>query len=366
MRIALIAGTRPNFVKIASVRNALALRPIFETILVHTGQHYDEAMSESFFRELEIPEPDVNLDVGSASHAVQTGRIMDAFDGFLDGEEIGLVIVVGDVNSTLACSLTAVKRGIPVAHVEAGLRSFDWTMPEEINRIVTDAVSSFLFTPSRYGDENLAREGRPPESIFFVGNVMVDTLLRFREKANQTSRVLSKLGLSPHGYAVLTLHRPSNVDDRASLQGLLAALAEIAAEVPVVYPVHPRTKRSLEATGLLSDAESIGGLLMIGPLGYLDFIELESQARLVMTDSGGVQEETTVLGVPCLTLRPNTERPVTVTQGTNTVIGTDPETIVEAALGALEADVGAAGPLPELWDGKASERIADILAARFG
>ncbi len=361
MRIALIAGARPNFVKIAPLREALAGRAGLEARIVHTGQHYDDEMSAAFFRDLSIPEPDYHLGVGSASHAVQTARIMEAFDRLLDEAPVDLVVVVGDVNSTVACSLVAVKRSIPVAHVEAGLRSFDWSMPEEINRLVTDAVSTYLFTPSRDADENLKREGRDPLSIHFVGNVMVDTLLRFRDQALATSGVLGKFGLDEGGYAVLTLHRPRNVDDPATFEAILGALEAIARDVPIVYPVHPRSREMLEKGGLSERAEGIDGLILTDPLGYLDFLALEGRARFVMTDSGGVQEETTVLGVPCLTLRSNTERPVTVTEGTNRVVGTDPAAIVEAARAVVAAG-GRAERLPELWDGRAAERIADILA----
>lgn len=364
MRIALVAGARPNFVKIAPLGTALSEREGLEPLVVHTGQHYDDDMSAAFFRDLSIPEPDYYLGVGSASHAVQTARIMEAFDRLLDEEPFDLVVVVGDVNSTVACSLTAVKRSIPVAHVEAGLRSFDWSMPEEINRLLTDAVSTYLFTPSRDADENLRREGRDPADIRFVGNVMVDTLVRFKGRARAESGALSEFGLAERGYAVLTLHRPRNVDDPAAFGALLGALGEIARELPIVYPVHPRSRRMLETSGLARRAGAIDGLIMTTPLGYLDFIALEEGARFVMTDSGGVQEETTVLGVPCLTLRANTERPVTVKEGTNRVVGTDPAAIVEAARVAADGGGRGATRLPKLWDGHAAERIADILEVK--
>ena len=360
MQVVLIAGARPNFVKIAALRRALSGRGGTDVLVVHTGQHYDDEMSAAFFRDLEITEPERNLGVGSGSHAVQTAGVMTRFDAFLDEVATDMVVVVGDVNSTVACSLTAVKRGIPVAHVEAGLRSFDWAMPEEINRLVTDRLSSLLFTPSRDGDENLLREGRPAEAIHFVGNVMVDTLLRFRDRAAR-SDVLDRLGITGGEYAVLTLHRPRNVDTRQAFSGMLDAFAEIAGRVPIVYPMHPRSRKTLTEAGLLERAEAISGLIMTGPLGYLDFIELEARAGLVMTDSGGVQEETTVLGVPCLTLRPNTERPVTTTEGTNKLVGTNPDAITEAAAGILDKEKKVSGRLPELWDGHASERIADII-----
>lgn len=361
MKIALVAGARPNFVKIAPLARALADREGLETFVVHTGQHYDDDMSAAFFRDLEIPVPDHELGIGSASHAVQTAGIMEAFDRLLDEVPVDLVVVVGDVNSTVACSLVSVKRSVPVAHVEAGLRSFDLSMPEEINRLVTDAVSTYLFTPSRDADENLRREGRSPDDIYFVGNVMVDTLHRFRDKAARTSCVLRDLGLRAGEYAVLTLHRPSNVDDARAFEGILEALESIAREVPVVYPVHPRSREALERGGLSSRAEGVRGLTLTNPLGYLDFLALEAQARFVMTDSGGVQEETTVLGVPCMTLRSNTERPVTVTEGTNRVVGSEPSAVVAAAMEFLSGGARRPGRLPEFWDGRAAVRIADTL-----
>jgi UDP-N-acetylglucosamine 2-epimerase (non-hydrolysing) len=360
MRIALIAGARPNFVKIAPVRAALAARADLDPVVVHTGQHYDDAMSASFFRDLDIPEPDYGLGVGSGTHAVQTARVMTAFDTFLDEHPIDLVVVVGDVNSTLACSVTAAKRRVPVAHVEAGLRSRDWAMPEEVNRVVTDAVSSILLTPSRDADRNLLREGRTEDDIFFVGNVMVDSLDRCLGRARSESDVLSRLGIREGGFALLTLHRPGNVDSPRAFGGLLDAVERISRELPVVYPVHPRSHRMLSELGLLERAEAMRGLVMAEPLGYLDFIALESWARIVLTDSGGVQEETTVLGVPCLTLRGNTERPVTVSEGTNRVVGTAPGSIVTAALEALDG-ARSSSRRPELWDGRAGERVADVL-----
>ena len=360
MRVVLVAGARPNFVKIAPLRRTLAAHEGVEVMVVHTGQHYDDEMSATFFRELDIAEPERNLGVGSGSHAVQTAGVMSAFDAFLDEVDTDMVVVVGDVNSTVACSLTAVKRGIPVAHVEAGLRSFDWQMPEEINRLVTDRLSSLLFTPSRDGDENLRREGRPAGAIHFVGNVMVDTLLAFRAKAAK-SDVLERLGVDGGSYAVLTLHRPSNVDTREAFSGMLDAFTVIAARIPIVYPMHPRSRKTLVEAGLMERAEAITGLIMTGPLGYLDFIELEARAAFAMTDSGGVQEETTVLGVPCLTLRPNTERPVTITEGTNTLVGTDPAAITAAAVHVLDGGGTTSARMPELWDGHAAGRIADII-----
>lgn len=361
MRALLAAGARPNFVKIAALLRAFEARG-FEQRVCHTGQHYDDAMSAAFFRDLDIPEPDFDLGIGSAPHAVQIGRIMEAFDGLLDARPFDLVVVVGDVNSTVACALAAVKRGLPVAHVEAGLRSFDRRMPEEVNRVVTDAISDLLFTPSRDADENLLREGRPASSIHLVGNVMVDTLDRLRERARSDSTIRRDLGLEHRGYAVLTLHRPANVDDAGSFEGVLAAVERISSEIPVVYPVHPRSRDALEANGLAGRAAGIDGLTLVDPLGYLDFVALESEATFVMTDSGGVQEETTVLGVPCLTLRGNTERPVTVTEGTNRVVGSAPDAIFDAAKEIMESRDARSPRRPDLWDGSASARIADVLA----
>lgn len=360
MEILLVAGARPNFVKIAAVRRALEERGL-EPRICHTGQHYDDGMSAAFFRDLGIPAPDYDLGVGSAPHAVQIARIMEAFDGLLARRRFDVVVVVGDVNSTVACALTAAKRGVPVAHVEAGLRSFDRSMPEELNRILTDAVSDIMFTPSREAGENLLREGRPGEAIRFVGNVMVDTLDRYAEAARSRSAVLVDLGVAAGEYAVLTLHRPANVDGQDAMARMLDALDAMAREIPVVYPVHPRSRAALDANGLAARAAAIDGLTLVDPLGYLDFVALESQAAFVMTDSGGVQEETTVLGVPCLTLRPNTERPVTVTDGTNTIVGSEPTAVAAAAREQLASRRAPSPRRPELWDGRASERIADTL-----
>lgn len=355
MKFVAVAGARPNFMKIAPLMWELRRRPQATSYLVHTGQHYDERMSELFFRELGIPKPDIDLGVGSASHAVQTAEVMKRFEPVIQEQRPDAVVVVGDVNSTLACTLTAVKLGVPVAHVEAGLRSFDWTMPEEINRLMTDSVSRWLFASERSAIENLRREGVAEERIFFVGNVMIDTLLACRERSER-STILEQLGVGRGAYGVLTLHRPANVDDPTIFGGLLRAVGRLQEELPIVFPVHPRTRKHLEGRG----ADRMPNLHLTEPLGYLDFLKLLSNARLVLTDSGGVQEETTVLGVPCLTLRPNTERPVTLDQGTNTLVGLDPERIMDAGLGALR------GPpprraMPELWDGQAAARIVDIM-----
>ena len=361
----LVAGARPNFVKLAPIRRELTRRERFGVVVVHTGQHYDDPMSAAFFRDLNIPEPECSLGVGSASHAVQTARIMEAFDGFLDREPADVVIVVGDVNSTVAAALTAVKRSVPVAHVEAGLRSFDRTMPEEINRIVTDAVSSLLFTPSLGAGDNLLREGRPADRIHFVGNVMVDTLLDTRARAEESSDVLRRFGLGVREYAVLTLHRPANVDDPETLRGIVRAVRAVGEEIPVIYPMHPRSRRMMAESGLSGEPGETRGLMLVDPLGYLDFLKLEANARLVMTDSGGIQEETTVLGVPCLTLRPNTERPVTVSDGTNRVVGTERASIESAARRVLSESMPATDRVPPLWDGGTSVRIADVLEEWF-
>lgn len=351
-----VVGARPNFMKIAPIMAALAERPV-QARLVHTGQHYDAAMSDGFFEQLGIPRPHVNLEVGSASHAVQTAEIMRAFEPVLDQEAPRAVLVVGDVNSTLACALVAAKKGVPVIHVEAGLRSYDRRMPEEINRVLTDQISDLLFTTERGALDNLKREGIAPERVHFVGNVMIDTLRRNLDRAIPAAETL---GYRPNsGYAVLTLHRPSNVDDRDTLAGLLDAVGRIAARLPVVFPIHPRTRAAAERLGLGARLEQ-PGIRLLPPLGYLEMLGLTREATLVLTDSGGLQEETTALGVPCITLRENTERPVTLTEGTNTLTGADPEKILQCFEEILTSG-GKRGRIPEYWDGRASERIAAIL-----
>ena len=364
MKILHVAGARPNFMKIAPIMAEMARHPgTFSQVLVRTGQHCDECMSRIFFADLGLPRPDIDLEVGSGSHAEQTARIMLAFEPVCRRERPDLVIVVGDVNSTLACALTAKKLGVAVAHVEAGLRSRDMTMPEEINRICNDALADLLFTTDRLADENLRREGIPAERIHFVGNVMIDTLERNRDAAAALS-LMGDLGLAPRDFAVLTLHRPSNVDDKATLKGILGALREISQELPMVFPMHPRTRARIDEFGfggfLASGGGRAAGLLGMEPLGYLQFLHLAMNARLVLTDSGGLQEETTVLGVPCLTLRPNTERPITCTAGANRVVGSNPAGIREAAREVLAADMPA-GRRPERWDGKVAERIVRVL-----
>ena len=359
LRIVHVVGARPNFMKIAPVLEACGKRPRLQSTLVHTGQHYDEKMSRLFFEELSIPRPDVDLEVGSGSQAAQTALILQRIEPLLVERRPDVVLVVGDVNSTVACGLAAVKLGIRLAHVEAGLRSFDRSMPEEINRLVTDAISDLLFVTEQSGLDNLAREGVAPEKVHFVGNVMIDTLVKHRASAER-SGILERLRLASGGYAVLTLHRPANVDDAATFAGLLEPIAELSREVPVVFPVHPRTRAALAA---VSSAWPVGAdVRPIEPLGYLDFLKLTSDARLVLTDSGGIQEETTILGVPCVTLRDNTERPVTITHGTNVLAGTDGPGIRDAIARARAGRAAPASP-PPLWDGRAAERIADVLEA---
>ncbi|MFI5459070.1 MAG: non-hydrolyzing UDP-N-acetylglucosamine 2-epimerase [Isosphaerales bacterium] len=357
MKLVVVAGARPNFMKIAPLMWEISRRTDIDAYLVHTGQHYDERMSKLFFEELKIPRPDIDLGVGSGSHACQTAEVMKRFEPVVLDQRPDAVVVVGDVNSTIACALTAVKLGVAVAHVEAGLRSFDRTMPEEINRILTDAVSHWLFVTERSGVENLRREGVPKDCIFLVGNVMIDTLLACRELSRR-SPIRDHLRLIGHPFGVLTLHRPANVDDPGVLSGILSAIGRIQRELPIVFPVHPRTRKALEG----HDLAVMPGLIVTEPLGYLDFMKLLAEARLVLTDSGGIQEETTVLGVPCLTLRTNTERPITIDQGTNHLVGLVPQRIVAAARKVL-SDPPPAGRVPDLWDGRAAARIVDILTA---
>lgn len=355
MKLLTVVGARPNFMKMAPLMWEVARRDGVEAFLVHTGQHYDQQMSQLFFEELRIPKPDVNLEVGSASHAVQTAEVMKRFEPIVLDQRPDAVVVVGDVNSTLACALTAVKLGVPVAHVEAGLRSFDRSMPEEINRLMTDAISDWLFITERSAAANLRREGIDDDRIHFVGNLMIDTLLACRERA-ECSPVLEQLELRGREYAVLTLHRPSNVDDPAVFRELRTAIERLQRELPIVFPVHPRTRKSLAAW----EVESMSNLRLTDPLGYLDFMKLLAHARLVLTDSGGIQEETTVLGVSCLTMRANTERPATIDEGTNVLVGTDAGRILDAALAVLGAPQGKRRT-PERWDGRAAARVLDVL-----
>jgi UDP-N-acetylglucosamine 2-epimerase (non-hydrolysing) len=359
MNLVLVAGARPNFMKIAPLARCLGREPArFSATLVHTGQHYDDKLSNVFFDELGIPRPDVNLEAGSSSHAQQTAAIMAAVEPVLLRERPHLVVVVGDVNSTIACALVAAKLGIAVAHVEAGLRSYDRTMPEEINRVLTDQISDLLFTTEASALDNLQREGIDPRKVHFVGNVMIDTLLAHRARA-QALDVPARLGLARRGYGLLTLHRPSNVDDPIVFDRLLQGIGVVAEDIPIVFPVHPRTRPLVDASPRAAALVRDGRLRTTDPLGYLEFIGLMEGSTVTLTDSGGVQEETTILGVPCLTLRENTERPVTISHGTNRLVGGDPARIVEAWRAVQQLD-GPPQP-PPLWDGRAAERIVDVL-----
>jgi len=374
MKVLSVVGARPNFVKIAAMLAEMRNQAGIQPLLVHTGQHYDSGMSDSFFQNLGIPQPDINLEVGSASAACQVAQIMERLEPVLVSERPDIVVVVGDVNSTLAGALTAVKLGVPVAHVEAGLRSFDRTMPEEINRVVTDAISEILFATEPNGVENLLKEGRPASQIFLVGNVIIDTLRSCLARARQLDHFTDpeiwgeNASNRPARFALVTLHRPSTVDNSLALRDVWEALGEIAKEIPIVFPVHPRAQKRLRDLGLDSRTEQpFGhphGIRLISPLSYLRFLHLESSATFVITDSGGIQEETTVLGVPCLTVRENTERPVTVTEGTNTLVGLNSERLKEGARQILSGK-GKRGRVPALWDGEAAKRIVGILKERL-
>ena len=363
-----VVGARPNFMKIAPImaafRNAQTPLP---ARLIHTGQHYDADMKDTFFRQLGIPEPNVDLEVGSGSHAVQTAEVMKRFEPVVDAEQPCAVLVVGDVNSTIACALVAVKKGVPVIHVEAGLRSFDRGMPEEINRVLTDQISDLLFTTEQHAHENLVREGIEASRIHFVGNVMIDTLRMNLPRATAPERVFARtpgvrvFGTSDEGYALLTLHRPSNVDESSILKRLLTAIREISDRLPIVFPVHPRTAARMREAGLDS-LLSTPRIFVTTPLGYLDMLGLMAKAKVVLTDSGGIQEETTALGVPCVTLRENTERPITVDQGTNTIVGRDTGKLKEVVQDILKTG-GKAGRIPEFWDGQAAVRIHAVIEA---
>lgn len=365
LKIALICGARPNFMKIAPLMFAIEkhnrnkkARVKIKPLLIHTGQHYDVKMSEAFFRDLNIPAPDFNLEVGSGSHAVQTAEIMIRFEKVCLQENPDWVVVVGDVNSTMACTIVAAKLGIKVAHVEAGLRSFDRTMPEEINRLATDALADLLLTPSKDADKNLAREGVAKEKIICVGNIMIDTLLTNVDKARKL-KPYERFGVEENNYILVTLHRPSNVDQKTSLSVIMKHLIALSKKIPVVFPMHPRTRKNLLSFGLQEKTAKAKGMIICDPIGYHDTIGLVDKCKFVLTDSGGLQEETTALGVPCLTLRPNTERPVTITQGTNKL------TTLKALnedLAALIAGKRKKGRIPELWDGKTAQRIISILS----
>jgi UDP-N-acetylglucosamine 2-epimerase (non-hydrolysing) len=370
LRIMNVVGARPNLMKIAPLMAELRRYEDIHPLLVHTGQHYDYSMSEVFFEQLRVPRPDYNLGVGPGAHYAQTAKIMRRFGDLLQRDRPDMVVVAGDVNSTIACALVAAKERIPVAHVEAGLRSFDRTMPEEVNRILTDALADLLFTTEESANQNLANEGVSPGKVFFVGNLMIDSLVRAL-KLPWKSSLRSELGLNTAPYAVLTLHRPSNVDNPEQLESTLEAIADVARHIPVVFPAHPRTSRNIDAAGIRTASVWPGGplpgkgLWMMPPASYLDFLDLIRNALLVITDSGGVQEETTFLGVPCLTYRENTERPVTVSMGTNRVVGCDPHRLLLAATELLEDPLRdrkqAARLQPPLWDGKAASRIARVI-----
>ena len=358
-----VVGARPNFMKMAPILRALAAhQPALPTLLVHTGQHYDQGMSHQLFEDLGLPRPDLNLEVGSGSHAVQTAEVMRRFEPALDEHQPSCVLVVGDVNSTLACTLVAVKKGVPVVHVEAGLRSYDRKMPEEINRVLTDQVADRLYTTERSALDNLLREGISADRVAFVGNVMIDSLVTNRPHARPIADTLAAHGIDPallahaRGHGVVTLHRPSNVDDADTLRSLLGVLREVSASLPLVFALHPRTRNNIERFGL-ADMIDHQRMALLPPQGYLEMLGLMRDATLVLTDSGGLQEETTALGVPCLTLRENTERPITAEQGTNTLVGRDPQAIREGVAEILRGD-GKRGRVPELWDGHAADRIA--------
>jgi UDP-N-acetylglucosamine 2-epimerase (non-hydrolysing) len=359
LKVINVVGARPNFMKVAPIVAAMHRRAReFHALVLHTGQHYDAQMSDAFFRDLDLPEADIHLGVGSAAHAAQTANVMLRFEPVVLRENPDWVIVVGDVNSTLACALVCAKLQVKVAHVEAGLRSRDRTMPEEINRVLTDQIADLLLTPSPDADENLRAEGIPDERIRLVGNVMIDSLYAHLERAKR-SNVRERLGVKDRAYAVVTLHRPTNVDDPTVLARIIAALEELSRRLPVVFPVHPRTQKQLAELRLRADSnERAPQLQLVEPLGYLDFLRLMSGARLVLTDSGGLQEETTALDIPCLTLRANTERPITITHGTNRLVGTDPAQIIRAAHDALDHPRPS---LPPLWDGQAADRILNAM-----
>ncbi len=362
IKIICVCGARPNFMKIAPIMRAFEANGDFHTLLVHTGQHYDQNMSKLFFEDLGIPRPDINLEVGSGSHAAQTAEIMKRFEPVILDFKPDYVLVVGDVNSTIACGLVAVKLGVKLIHVEAGLRSFDRTMPEEINRVLTDAISDLLFVTEQSGIDNLRKEGISPEKVHFVGNVMIDTLIANRQKA-QGSDVLSRLGISSGQYMVITLHRPSNVDNEARLGAIINAFEQIEKEMKLVFPIHPRTRDNLRGSELEKRLHAMQNLRLLEPLGYLDFLCLMSNAAVVLTDSGGIQEETTILQIPCMTLRENTERPVTITEGTNQLVHATTEDIINSYRAIVKGGQKRAGHGPRLWDGQAAQRIATIVAS---
>ncbi|MBU0755567.1 MAG: UDP-N-acetylglucosamine 2-epimerase (non-hydrolyzing) [Planctomycetes bacterium] len=359
-----VAGARPNFMKIAPLASSAKRTGAVTFSIVHTGQHYDQKMSDLFFKELEIPEPDVNLGVGSASHARQTAAVMTAFEKVLEDRKPDWVVVVGDVNSTIACALVSVKLGVKVAHVEAGLRSFDRTMPEEINRVLTDAISDLLFVTEQSGVDNLLHEGVDRSKIHFVGNVMIDTLLSFKERASR-SRILDELGLKPGAYAPITLHRPSNVDEPEPLSRILTAFESLNGLLTLLWPIHPRTRASLERFGFKERLDHIKGLQVLSPLGYIDFLKIQSEAALIITDSGGIQEEANILKVPCVTMRENTERPSTLECGGNVLVGNNTQAIIDQVRIMASLDRKNITN-PPLWDGRAADRILEVLGKEQG
>lgn len=362
-KIVMVVGARPNFMKSAPLMRELAKHPDhFETILIHTGQHYDHKLSQLFFDELKMPKPNIYLGVGSGSHAEQTARIMTSLESELMELKPELVIVFGDINSTLATSVVTSKLWIKLAHVEAGLRSFDNSMPEEINRIVTDRLSNYLFVSEQSGLDNLKSEGVPDEKVFFTGNIMIDSLVSNLEVASK-SDILDRLNIKRGEYIAMTMHRPANVDNPEIFKSLFDAIRKISKRMPIVFPCHPRTQKRIEEFGLDQDSND-DNLIIIEPLGYLDFLKLQTESKLLLTDSGGIQEETTYLKIPCITMRENTERPSTVDIGTNIIVGTDPEKIINATMSAIDGK-GKKGAVPELWDGKTADRIVDILLKKI-
>jgi len=358
-KVHLIVGARPNFMKMAPLyKEFTKFKEEFEVKLIHTGQHYDERMSKFFFDDLQMPKPDEYLEVGSGTHGKQTAKIMERYEKVLLDDKPDLVIVAGDVNSTSACAIDAVKLHIPVAHLEAGLRSFARSMPEEINRILTDAISDYLLTPSVDGDENLLAEGVTKDKIFFVGNIMIDSLIQYKDKAKQ-SKILDKIGINQNKYALITLHRPSNVDNKEGLLTILNAFEEISKFTKLVFPIHPRTRKQIKIFDLEEKVKNMTNLILTEPVGYYDFLKLQMNAKFILTDSGGIQEESTYFEVPCLTLRPNTERPITITQGTNTLVKLETQSIIDEAKKILSGNTKS-GSIPQYWDGKTAERIVNI------
>lgn len=358
-KVHLIVGARPNFMKMAPLYREFEKFPEeFEVKLIHTGQHYDEKMSKVFFDELKMPVPHEYLEVGSGSHGVQTARIMERYEEVLLKDKPDLVIVAGDVNSTVACALDAVKLHIPVAHLEAGLRSCDNSMPEEINRLITDSISQYLLTPSLDGNEHLKNEGVADKKVFFVGNIMIDSLVNFLPEVN-SSDILDKLNIKPQSFVLITLHRPSNVDVKDGLKTILDAFEEISKDIKLIFPIHPRTRKRIDELGFHEKVSAMENLILLDPIGYYDFVRLQKDAKFILTDSGGIQEESTFLGVQCLTLRPNTERPVTITEGTNRLIELKTEAIIEEAQKVLKGEVKE-GKIPEKWDGKTAERTVEL------